>query len=253
MTDVTTEVETTDVVPAADAPPVPAPEAEVPFWQRPNIERYFMPLFVPIAVVLGIVIFVLNISRVFLAGSGAIPTVVGTIVLLAILLGATVLANASLKTTSIALITTGFVFVVFVSGWLVLGASAEKHEANAALPATGPVNGTIKIVSAPTGGLTYAPSAITVKTGVYEIILTNNANAQHTLDFTDSTTMFPGMVVNKAGEVLKGRIFFGTPEAYKFFCAIPGHEAAGMKGVVTVTGDPITLEEAEAAGKPSST
>ena len=108
----------------------------MPFWQRPNVERYFMPLVVPIVVVLGIVIFVLNISRVFLAAHGHIPVVICSVVLVAILIGATILANASLKTTSIALMTTGFVFVVFVSGWLVLGSSAEKKQANATLSAT---------------------------------------------------------------------------------------------------------------------
>ena len=38
MTDVTTEVST-----ETDAPPaVPEPAPPVPFWQRPNVERYFM-------------------------------------------------------------------------------------------------------------------------------------------------------------------------------------------------------------------
>ena len=228
-----------------------APVAPVPFWQRPNVERYFMPFIVPVVIVAGIVIFILNISRVFLAAHGHIPVVICSVVLLVILIGATVLANASLKTTSIALMTTGFVFVIFVSGWLVLGSSAEKKEASSTLPATGPVNGTIKIEASPTGGLSFGPSALSVKTGIYLVVFTDGANAQHTLNFQDQSTLWPGLVVNNAGEKLQSRIFFGTAGAYIYFCAVPGHEAAGMHGVVTVTGPTMTVAQAEASGKPA--
>jgi len=248
MTDVTTEVET----PPESAPAAPAePAAPVPFWQRPNVERYFMPFIVPLVVVVGIVVFVLNISRIFLAAHGHIPVVICSVVLVVILIGATILANASLKTTSIALLTTAFVFVIFVSGWLVLGSSAEKKQSSSTLPATGPVNGTINITAAPTGGLSFGPSALSVKTGIYLVVFTDGANAQHTLNFQDQTTLWPGLVVNNAGQKLQSRIFFGTAGAYTFFCAVPGHEAAGMHGVVTVTGPTMTVAQAEAAGKPA--
>jgi plastocyanin len=250
VTDSTTEVSTTDDSNTDGAPPaVPEPAAPVPFWQRPNIERYFMPLIVPIAVVLGVVVFVLNISRVFLAAHGHIPVVICSIVLVVILIGATVLANASLKTTSIALMTTGFVFLVFVSGWLVLGSSAEKNNANATLTEQGPYDAVIKIVAAPTGGLTFAPSSLTTTTGVYLIDFTDGANAQHTLNFDQSSTLWAGLVVNKQGEQLKSRIFFGTPGDYTFYCAVPGHRSGGMQGVVHVTGPPVTLQQAEASAK----
>jgi plastocyanin len=248
MTDVTTEVAT----PAETAPVAPAePTAPVPFWQRPYVERYFMPLIVPVVAVVGIVVFVLNISRVFLAAHGHIPVVICSIVLVVILIGATILANASVKTTSIALLTTGFVFIIFVSGWLVLGSSAEKKESSSTLPASGPINGTIKITASPTGGLSFGPSALSVKTGIYLVVFTDGANAQHTLNFQDQSTLWPGLVVNNAGEKLQSRIFFGTAGAYTYFCAVPGHEAAGMHGIVTVTGPTVTVDQAEAAGKPS--
>jgi plastocyanin len=251
MTDVTTE--TTEVATDVETPPaVPETGATVPFWQRPMVERYVMPLIVPIGVVLAIVIFVLNISRVFLAAHNHTPVVICSIVLVAILLGATVFAHASLKTTSIALMTTAFVFIVFVGGWLVLGSSAEKKANNTALPASGPVDGIIKIEAAPTGGLTFAPTTQTVKTGVYQVVFSNGANAQHTLNFDDSSTLYAGLTVNTAGETQKARIFFGTAGDYTFYCAVTGHRAAGMQGTVKVTGPTVTLQQAEAAGKPST-
>jgi plastocyanin len=244
MTDVTTEVST-----EVEAPPAVPEAAPVPFWQRPMIERYFMPLIVPVLVVAGIVVFVLNISRVFLAAHGHIPVVICSIVLVVILIGATVLANASLKTTSIALMTAGFVFVIFVSGWLVLGASAEKKADTSALPPTTPYVGTIKIEASPTGGLTFAPSALSVKTGIYQVDFQDGANAQHTLNFDQSSTLWPGLVVNTAGEKLTGLIFFGEAADYTFYCAVPTHRAGGMQGVIHVTGPTMTVEQAEAAAK----
>ena len=71
----------------------------------------------------------------------------------------------------------------------------------------------------------------------------------HTLNFDDAATLYPGLEVNTPGETKSARIFFGTPGDYTFFCAIPGHRSAGMQGVVTVTGAPMTLDQALAKAK----
>jgi plastocyanin len=229
-----------------------APAEKVSFWHRPNVERYLLPLVTPILVVVGIVVVVLNISRIFLSAHGHIPVVIGSIILVAILLGATLFSNSSqLRSQSIALMTAGFVFVVLCGGWLVLGHSQVKSTGGTALPASGPINGKIDIVAAPTGGLSFAPASLTVPTGVYLVTLKDGAAAQHTLDFDSSEVQFAGLVVNNQGETKSTRIFFGTAQDYTFFCAIPGHRAAGMAGVVHVTGPTVTLADAEAKGKPS--
>jgi plastocyanin len=228
------------------------PAAPIPFWQRPNVQRYLSPLITPIVVVVGLVVYVLNISRIFLSAHGHIAVAVGSVITVVILLGATVLSNSNrLRSTSINLMTVGFVFVVLASGWLVLGHSQVKGGGGAALPVVGPYDGKFTIKAAPIGGLTFGPSSLSVKTGVYLVTLVDGAAAQHTLDFDDSSTRFPGLIVNSAGESKTGRIFFGTPGNYTFFCAVPTHRAAGMLGVVHVTGNPITLADAEAKGKTS--
>jgi hypothetical protein len=61
------------------------------------------------------------------------------------------------------------------------------------------------------------------------------------------------LVVNTQGEELKSRIFFGTAGDYTFYCAVPGHRAGGMQGVIHVTGPPLTLAQAEAAATLGST
>ena len=69
--------------PAADeqAPRCPRPEP-VRFWQRPYVERYLVPFVLPILVVGGVVMFILNISRIFLSTHGNVDVVVGTGILL---------------------------------------------------------------------------------------------------------------------------------------------------------------------------
>src|SRR5262245_43016098 len=66
----------------------------VPYWQRPNVERYVLPLVTPIVVVLAVIIWVLNMSRLFLSSHGHVPVVVGTIITVVLLAGATLISNA---------------------------------------------------------------------------------------------------------------------------------------------------------------
>jgi len=247
---VATEATATDAPETEAAAIVPAPPAEVAFWQRPNVERYLLPLVLPIVVVVGLVVYVLNLSRVFLSAHGHIPVVVGSVITVAILLGATVLSNSSrLRSSSIALMTALFALVIFASGWLVLGHSQVKGQGGAPLTAVGPSSGKIAIAAGVGGQLKFAPVALSMKTGIYSVTLTDDATGPHTLDFDDTNTLFAGLAVNNAGEKANSRIFFGAPGAYTFFCAIPGHRAAGMQGVINVTGPTMTLAQAEAAGK----
>ena len=60
----------------------------------------------------------------------------------------------------------------------------------------------------------------------------------------DATTLFQQLDLNAAGDKVSGVAFFEKPGKYTFFCSVPGHEAAGMKGEITVTGPPVTLDKA---------
>jgi plastocyanin len=247
-----------DDAPAAGAVVAPAPTAAVeppaepvPFWRSPNFERYFAPLLIPIIAVLGIVIMVLNISRIFLSAHGHIPVVVGSIITGAILFGASIISNSSrLRSSSQSLLTIGFVLLLISGGWLVLGHSQVKGGTLVSLPATGPCSGSLSVTALP--ALKFTPASLSVKTGVYCITLNDGAAATHTLDFDNPDTLFPGVVVNTQGEKVSGRIFFGTATDYTYFCAVPGHRAAGMVGVVHVTGPTMTVDQAEAAAGGSS-
>ena len=76
------EAEAATPVVAQPAPVVVAEPEPTPFWQRRYVERYLVPLLMPIAVVIGLVAYILNISRLFLAGHGHIPIFVGSAILI---------------------------------------------------------------------------------------------------------------------------------------------------------------------------
>ena len=194
MTDETTD---TMVEEQAAVEPAPEPKTPVPFWKRPNVERYLVPLITPVVVVVGLVVYVLNLSRVFLSAHGHTAVAVGTVVTVTILVGATVLSNSSrLRSSSIALGTTIFILVVCISGWLVLGHSQVKGGGNTPLAATGPVDGSFTITAAPGGVLTFAPLSLTEKTGIYAITLVDGSTGPHTLNFDNPASLWAGVQVS---------------------------------------------------------
>ena len=103
------------------------------------------------------------------------------------------------------------------------------------------------ITASPTGRLTFAPSTLRARTGIYEVTLIDGSDAAHTLDFDAPATLWPGLEVTSRGGTKTARVFFGHRGDYTFYCAVPGHRAAGEQGVVHVTGPTLTLDQAEAA------
>jgi plastocyanin len=238
--------------PPAEASPgeqPPSPPEPVPFWHRPNIERYVVPILLPVAVILGLVVFVLSLSRLFLSAHGHIPVIMATAILLLILLGATLLSKAAhrLRQSSIALVTIGFVFAIMFAGVVVLGHSEEKKEAAApTLPSDLKTKQTLKIVAAPGGDLKFVPSNDKLKTGLATIEVEVAASG-HTLALTDPETQFKTLNLDAQGAKVSGVAYFGKDGSYEFICTVDGHAAAGMKGTIAVTGPPMTLAEAEKA------
>jgi len=227
--------------PAIEAPPKPR------FWDRPYVERYLVPLVLPIVIVLGLVMFVVNVSRIFLSSHGNVAVVVGTIITLVILVGATILsASPRMRTQSLTLITGGFVFVILMGGWLTLGTAEPEGEAGTTLPPEGGFVAELQFES--NNSLQFVPSAADTTTGIVRITMVN-AGGEHTLHLEDGETLFETIGVQNAGDTAAGRAFFGEPGDYDFYCTIPGHREAGMEGVITADGEPVSIEAAEAAAE----
>jgi plastocyanin len=246
--------------PEPDGPkalPSGAPEEKslVTFWHRPHVEQFLVPLVLPVAVILFVVVYVMNVSRLFLSGHEHIPVIVGTVITTIILVGAVLLSSAAsrLSKSVITLVAAFFVLSITGSGWLLVGTASGGEGEATTLPNTLKTNVTEEITAAPGGALSFAPNAQTSETGLVKFDVLVGAPG-HTLAFTDAETkLATPMQLEPPGETVSEIGFFGEAGEYKYICTIPGHEAAGMWGTLTVEGDTMTLEEALVdAGNPAT-
>lgn len=110
------------------------------------------------------------------------------------------------------------------SAGTVAGQPTTQSSANPAAPATGK----IAIEAFDTG---FKPAAVTVAAaGTYEVSFNNTGAIPHDLTFADGTKVeaAPGATASGTVTIPAG--------GFTFICSIPGHEAAGMKGAITVEG-----------------
>jgi plastocyanin len=247
VTDTTTEEpqESTEVEAAPTAEVAHAPEP-IPFWHRPYVERYLVPLVLPVAVIVGVVMYVLNVSRLFLSAHGHLPIIIGTVITIVILLGASLLAGSRLRPSSTLLVTAAFLVALTFGGWISLGHSENKAGNTGPLAETVQAKQLLKVTAAPGGNFAFAPNDISATTGLFKVTVTF-AVAGHSFAFHEGTTRFAELKPPGAGPVT-GVGFFPAPGDYHFYCTYAGHEAAGMHGVIHVTGPPMTIDQAATAG-----
>lgn len=113
--------------------------------------------------------------------------------------------------------------------------SAQTREGSSTATAASP----LRITDARGGALAFTPVTLNAVTGINELDVTF-ANPGHTFTFADSDLHFAELEGNTAGVTHKSYLFFRKAGDYEFFCTIPGHAAAGEKGVIHVTGPDAT-------------
>jgi plastocyanin/mono/diheme cytochrome c family protein len=100
------------------------------------------------------------------------------------------------------------------------------------LPSAG-VSSTIKASADPTGQLAYQQTSLSAKAGNVTVDFTNQAPLQHDFCLQQGskqlgcTSVIQGASASKTFNGLKAG-------SYTFYCSVDGHEAAGMKGTLTV-------------------
>lgn len=220
-----------------------------PVAQRAELrkDRLLLPFLLPVGAILAVALFAINLSRVFLAASegGSDPAVVAaTLVTLAILIGATVVAAIpTLRTSSLVLTVCGVAVFVLLAGSLVLGAAENKVEAVAEPP--GPAINTLEIDAT---NFQFQAKNFDVPAGVNELKYIS-VEGSHTLAFDDAQFSYVNLAVPGSNNVVK--VDFVEGQKYTMYCTLPGHRAQGMEATVTV-GKPGTTPEAGTAS-PSST
>jgi plastocyanin len=93
---------------------------------------------------------------------------------------------------------------------------------------------TVKISADPSGQLAFLQSSVTAsKAGPVTIDFTNQSPVGHDVHVSDSSGKDLGGTDIITGTSTSATVNLKSGK-YTFFCSVPGHEAAGMKGTLTV-------------------
>jgi len=93
-------------------------------------------------------------------------------------------------------------------------------------------NGTLEIDADPTGQLKFLAASATATAGKLTLKMANKSTVPHDIGVKGSGLNQVGPVVSNGGvSTVSANLPKGT---YTFFCSVDGHEAAGMKGTLTV-------------------
>jgi hypothetical protein len=211
--------------------------ADAPAEDTPLKTRVLLPFLVPLFSIAIVAVLVLNISRIFLAGDKDAALAMGIIITLAILIGASVLAAAPRMSSASLALVLGIVFVVLsLAGLLSLGPSLDEGEGGGGgfQYATGPAKTTLTVTAGP--GITFEgiqpPDELKLQAAAGIVQIDYGGATGHTLAIQDPK--FDGFLLGTdAGARKSGKVDLpaGT---YTIYCTVPGHEAAGMKGSLTV-------------------
>ena len=92
--------------------------------------------------------------------------------------------------------------------------------------------GKLEIDADPSGALAFTAAKAIAAAGAVELVMENEASVQHNIAVKGSGTDEKGPVVMKGGtSKVSTSLKAGK---YAFYCSVPGHEAGGMKGELTV-------------------
>jgi uncharacterized cupredoxin-like copper-binding protein len=93
-------------------------------------------------------------------------------------------------------------------------------------------NGTLTIPANPTGALAFQFNKATAKAGQVTLSMPNKAPITHDISIKGNGVNQQGPRVGSGGD---SKISVNLkPGTYTFYCSVPGHEAGGMKGTLTV-------------------
>jgi hypothetical protein len=234
--------------PAESEDHAPAELEAGPAAPNPVRDRLLLPILLPLGAMLAVFLFVVNISRVFLASGNELSVVVGTIVTVGILAGgAAISATPRLRSSTLVMMLAGLMIIVLSAGLLSLGPSEEEESAGSAgyRQPTGPPVATLDVQALPSNtfqSTQFGP----LPPGINQINYVQ-VGGTHTLVFDEPR--FSGFQLAVPGGPRSGKVEL-QPGDYTIYCTIPGHRAAGMEAAVTVSPAAAPAPPAEGGAPP---
>ena len=92
---------------------------------------------------------------------------------------------------------------------------------------------TVKIAADPSGALKFDKTELEAKAGQVSIVMDNPSTVPHAVGIEGSGVDEDGETVMQGEKSTAGPVELKAGE-YTFYCPVDGHEAAGMKGTLTV-------------------
>jgi plastocyanin len=111
------------------------------------------------------------------------------------------------------------------------GALATAVQTVAQKPVT-EQNGKLQIDADPTGQLKFLASSASASSGKITLRMLNKSSVPHDIGVKGAGVNQVGPVVSNGGTSVVAETL--KPGTYTFYCSVDGHEAAGMKGTLTV-------------------
>ena len=112
------------------------------------------------------------------------------------------------------------------------GGGAEATQAETT-PGSGAASQTLRIDADPSGALRFTTESLQAKAGDVTIVMGNPSSLPHNVAIQGGGVDEKGEIVEKGGESEVSATL--EPGTYEFYCSVPGHEAAGMKGELEVS------------------
>jgi plastocyanin len=111
--------------------------------------------------------------------------------------------------------------------------SSTDTTTTASTATTAGPGGTVKITADPTGQLAFEQKSVSTKAGAVKIDFSNSSPVGHDVKVEDSSGSQLGGTNLVTGGSTTATVDL-SPGTYTFYCDVPGHEQAGMKGTLTV-------------------
>jgi plastocyanin len=199
--------------------------------------RVVLPILLPIVSAAAIFFYVINLSRVLLAGGKWGSLAIASILVLTILgMIAWISAHPNLRTGTLAIMVAVLFLFIGAAGLTTLGPSENKsNEAGGPSfhePSGAPV-ANVEVVAQPGSALSFNATNFDTGAGVNEIKYVLG-NGTHTLVFEEKEFNGFELAVGGSKKEDSGKVELKAGTTYTIYCTIPGHRAAGMEATVTV-------------------